>query len=149
MLHFDRLTFDQQRVMITSVKGLVKKLTVFSLAFLFIFGVCGISMAAPALSIVAPMPGCPQNSSALEKAACEYPSFLCGFSSSFDLLSRGVLVSSRTHDFSKVTHFPTKELVFIGSSDEIPLAASRLGSASASSAAQKVSIHLFNSILTI
>jgi hypothetical protein len=144
------LTFRKQRVTITtSVKRVLKTLTAFSLLLFFTFAVCGVSMAAPALSIASPMPGCSQDSSPLGKTGCEQPSFLCGFSSSFDLLSRGVLVSSRTHDFSKVTHFPTKELVFIGSSDEIPLAASRLGSASASSAAQKVSIHLFNSILTL
>jgi len=130
------------------VKRVSKTLTAFSLLFFFAFGVCGASMAAPGLSIASPMPGCSQDSSALGKA-CEHPSFLCGFGSSFHLLSGGVLASSRTHDFSKVTHFPTKELVFIGSSDEIPLAASRLGSASASSAAQKVSVHLFNSILTL
>lgn len=106
-------------------------------------------MVAPALSIASPMPGCSQNSSALGKTGCEQPSFLCGFGSSFHLLSGGVLASVRNHDFSKGAQYPILGVAPLGSSGETSLAANHVGVAFRTLPAQKVSIHLFNSVLNL
>lgn len=130
------------------VKRALKNLTVSSLIFLFASGAwCG-GMADPGLPVATAMPCCSQGSSA-EKAGCAHPSFFCAFRSVANLPSQGAFASIRTHGFSKNTHPPVIGMAPTGSSDEIGLAANGISPAALVYASKKVSIHLFNSVLTL
>ena len=149
----DRLTFREQRVIIIFVQRTFKKLTAFSLLFLFTLGVWCVSFATPGSLAMAAQrngfyPGCTQNGSALEKMDCDQPNFMCSFPApgSFSDIA---LASVRNHDFSKDAQCPIGWVVPVGSSDETSLAANNLGVAFRIHPAQKVSINLFNSVLTL
>ena len=132
------------------MKRALKKLTAFTLPFLFAFGVWCSSLANPGLSLASGMPGCSQNNSPLEKPACPYPTFSCAAGSSFSLLSQGVFASVRIHDFAKNSQSQiVGTVVPIGSSNEHSLAASRPKAALGSNTEHKVSVHLLNSVLTL
>jgi len=131
------------------VNRALKNLTVSSLIFLFASGAWCSSMADPGLPVATAMPCCSQGSSALEKAGCDHPSFFCAFRSVSNLPSQGGFASIRTHGFSKNAHPPVIGMVPTGSSDEIGLAANGIRNAALIYASKKVSIHLFNSVLTL
>ena len=144
----DRLTFREQRVIIIFVQRTFKKLTAFSLLFLFTLGVWCVSLAALDLSVASATQRCPHNSLALGKMDCDQPNFMCSFPApgSFSDIA---LASVRNHDFSKDAQCPIGWVVPVGSSDETSLAANNLGVAFRIHPAQKVSINLFNSVLTL
>lgn len=143
------LTFVGNRVSMILVKRTLKNLTVSSLIFLFAFGAwCG-SMADSGMPVGTAVPCCLQGGSLLEKAGCDHPSFFCAFRSVSNLLSQGAFASIRSHDFSKNAHPSIIGVVPTGSSDEIALAANGISTATLVRASTKVSIHLFNSVLTL
>jgi hypothetical protein len=128
------------------VKQLLKKLTGFSIVFLFVFGVLCASLAVPGLAVASAVPGCSHDTSVLEKAGCEHASFRCGFGTSGGLLYQVVPASVRTIDFPKDVPFLA---MGGGSTDEIGLSAHRVSLASPGYLAQKIPIHLFYSVLTL
>jgi len=128
------------------VKPALKKLTAVILPFVFTFAVWCSSLANPGLSLASGMPGCSPNTSLLDKPGCSYPAFSCASAASF---SHGLFASVRTHDFAKAARCVTTEAVSVASPDEISLAANGLRAVSLIYPAQKASIHLFNSVLTL
>ncbi len=141
----DRLTFGERRVTSTSVKRALKKLIVFGLVALFIYGAWCASMAGLGPSVASAAQGCPQDSSPLEKTPAAHSTYSCPFGSSFSLLPKVSFASLRIH-FFKDSGFP---VAGTGSSDVFCLSAAGAGAASSLFAAQKVSLHLFHSVLTL
>lgn len=125
-----------------------KRLTVFSLIFFFALGVWCAILAAPDLSVAWGQPSCSSNTSSLEQAECEYPSFICASGSLFSLVSNSALASIRTDGFFKDAQFTTINAAPAGSSNEVSLPGGGLRAASVFNPAPKVSVHLFNSVLT-
>lgn len=135
-----------------SVKRVLKTLTAVSLLFFFTIGVwCAILAAPGSLAMAAQrsglQPGCKARL-AFEKMECDQPNFMCSFPAPASF-SDVALASVRNHDFSKDAQCPIGWAVPVGSSGETSLAANHVGVAFRTRPAQKVSIHLFNSILTI
>lgn len=124
----------------------LRKLIAFGPVLLFAFGMWCASMAAPGLSI-ASVTGCSESGGPMEMAGCNLPAYLCGFDSSS---SPRVLSSTRYNDDSKKAH-----VLVVG---ETPIDASN-GAASLTGKESKdagpiygpykVSIRLFNSVLTL
>ncbi len=135
--------------MMNSVKRALRKSSACGVIFLFSLVVWCASLATPSLSAVLAMPGCAQNSSALGKAGCENPSFLCRFGSSFDPLFGGALISPSAPNFSKDGQPQVGWTVPIGSSYEISLAASGYRAAFPILPIQKVPIYLSHSVLIL
>jgi hypothetical protein len=117
----------------------------FSLVLLFAFAIGCASLVAPSLSLASVVPGCSRSSPAGEEMECSHPSFLCDFESSPDLISKVLPTSTRTHELSKDTLSLAAYLV-----SDIPLVAENSRRfASVGSTPQKVSVHLFHSVLTL
>ncbi len=128
-----------------SVKLVLKKSTAYSLAFIFAFAVLCSSIASPSLAFASPVQSCSQNSSLPAKTGCEPVGLLCAS----DLVYGSALASDWTYGFSKDAPLSMMEVIPIGSSGETSLIANRVSAASVYHPAQKVSIHLFNSVLTL
>ena len=143
----DRLTFDQEGARFKSMKWSSKNLVAFALALLFAVGVLCATLAAPGQS-VASATGCSQNP-ATEMTDCDHPSYLCGFDQSSHHLSQGALSSARSSDSLKSPlDMAVGEACFDSSVYTGPFARNEHTSAF-SAGPRKVSIHLYNSVLTL
>lgn len=123
------------------------KLTSFSLVFFLALEIWCVSMGFDGASLASSMPGCSHGISALEKAGCDYPAFICPLGPVFSLPSEGAFALFRGGGFCKDV---LMEGAFLGSSlDDVSLREMKLRSASVNTPARRVSIHLFNSILSL
>ena len=133
----------------------LKRLTALSLLFLFALGVACVSFSAPGYSaaLVAGSaglpPGCAENSAALEKRGCNYPTFICRTGSTLLAFSATALTSLQNRDFSKDAKFSILVVLPAISSDDKFLVGDGPMTASAIYAEGKVSLYLFNSVLTL
>jgi hypothetical protein len=126
------------------------KLASLSLVFFLALEIWCVSMGAAGASQASSVPGCSQGISALEKAGCDYPAFICPLGPVFSLPSEGAFALFRDSRFSKDVPCSIMEGAFLGSSlDDVSLREMKLRSASVNTPAQRVSIHLFNSILSL
>lgn len=130
-----------------SAKWAFKKLTVFSLIFFFAVGVWCAMLAAPGLSTAWGQSIC-SDSSSLEQAACEYTAFSCASDSLLSPGSNSALASIRTDGFSSAAQFTIIDALDARFHDECFLPGARLSAAALFNPARKVSVHLFNSVLT-
>src|SRR5215470_15890088 len=128
------------------MKRVPKNLAAFVLVLFFASGILCASMAAPRLAI-ASIVGCSEAEHGTEMAGCDHSTYLCEVASS-NFLLRGAFVAAHSADFSKgADHFSTgevpsnaaKEALIGENSDDIFLV----------HGLQKVSTHLFNSILNL
>jgi len=130
------------------MKRTAKVLITFGLMFLFASAVLCATVAAPSQSL-ASVTGCSQDKSAIEMTRCEHPSFLCDFNRSSHFLSQGVS-STRSNDSVKNTlGMAVGEVCF----DSAAYGGGPfVGNEHASCfpvGPRKVSIHLYNSVLTL
>lgn len=142
------MTFREQRVIINFVRRTFKKLTAFSLLFLFTLGVWCASLAALDLSVASATHRCPKNSLALGKMDCDQPNFMCSFGLDPRSFSSVAIISPRTHEVPKAAPFSIVGAAITGPPYEISLA---VVSAIAANLhfPEKVPIHLFNSVLNL
>ena len=131
-----------------SVKRVIKRLTVFSLLFFFTFGVWCAILGAPDLSVAWGQSGCSGNSSSLGQAECEYPGFICASGSLFSLAANSALASIRTDGFSRETYSTTISVFDTWPYSDFSSPGARLRHATLFNPAPKISLHLFNSVLT-
>ena len=143
VVRLDVLTIGERSVNMRSVRRGLRKLSTLSFIFLFTLGVWCASIAAPDLSDAASGADCSKNSLPMP---CPNPSFLCA-SGSFNFLSESAFASVRAYGFSKDTHLPVMALVV--ASHQLSFAGSRLNASRFIYPVRKVSIHLFNSVLTL
>ena len=130
------------------MKGSSKNLVAFALALLFAVGVLCASLAAPGQSL-ASVNGCSQENRAMEMSDCEHPSYLCGFDQSSHHLSQGTLSSARSSDSLKSPlDVAVGEACFNSSVYTGPFVGNEHTSAFLVGP-HKVSIHLYNSVLTL
>jgi hypothetical protein len=127
---------------------LPKSLISFAVAFLFVSAVLCATLAAPGQSFAA-INGCSQDNHAMEMAGCEHPSYLCSFNRSSHLLSEGSLTWACSNESLKnILGVAVGEPFFDYSAYGGVLAWN--GHTNAFSIrSQKVSIHLYNSVLTL
>ena len=124
-----------------------QNLLAFALALLFAVGVLCATLAAPRQSF-ASATGCSQNT-ATAMTDCDHPSYVCGFDQSSQQLSQGALTSARSSDSLKSPlDAAVGEACFDSSVYTGPFARNEHTSAF-SVGPRKVSIHLYNSVLTL
>lgn len=145
----DRLTSDQEGAKISAMKRTAKNVVAFGLVLFFALGVLCATLATPGRSL-ATVTGCSQTDLPMKMADCEHPSYLCrGFDPSSRLLSQGALSSSPSNDSLKNTlGLTVGEACFDSSAHGGPLVGHEHTSAFPTGP-RKVSIHLYNSVLTI
>ena len=119
--------------------------TAFGLALFFASGLLCSTMAASGQSFASVI-GCSQSDGAVELAGCEHPGYLCGFESTFDVVSRGAIGSTRSNNDAKNALTLTVWEISTASDGAVPLIAKECADAVS---ACKVSIRLFNSILNL
>ena len=125
-----------------------KNLVAFALVVFFAAGVLCASLAAPGRSL-ASVTGCSQTHLPMEMADCEHPSYLCGFDPSSTLLSQGAISSTPSNDSLKSTlGLTVGEACFNSSAYSGPFVGNEHTSAFPVGP-HKVSIHLYNSVLTL
>ena len=132
----------------SQMKRLPKRLILFAVAFFFVSAVLCATLAAPDESF-ASITGCSQHNHAMEMAGCEHPNYLCSFSRSSHFISERSQSWPRANDSLKNTLG-----VAVG---EAPVDYSAYGGVLACNehanalpiGPHKVSIHLYNSVLTL
>ena len=125
-----------------------KNLVAFALVVFFAAGVLCATLAAPSQSL-ASVTGCSQTDLPMKMADCKHPSYLCGFEQSSRLLSQGALSSTPSNDSLKNTLGLT---VGEGCFDSSAYGGSFAGNEHTGAfpaGPRKVSIHLYNSVLTL
>jgi hypothetical protein len=144
----DGLTFDQEGARIKSMMRSSKNLVAFGLVVFFAVGVLCATLAAPGQSL-ASVTGCSQDNRAMEMTDCDHPSYLCGFDQSSHHLSQGALSSARSSDSLKSPlGVAVGEVCFNSSAYSGPFVRNEHTSAFPAGP-HKVSIHLYNSVLTL
>ena len=130
------------------MKRLSKILSSFAVAFFFASAVLCATLAAPGQSL-ASISGCSQDNHAVEIAGCEHPRYLCSFNRSSHLLSEGSFTWVRSNDSVKnILGVAVGESSFDSSAYGGHLVWNEHTSAFPIGP-QKVSIHLYNSVLTL
>jgi hypothetical protein len=125
-----------------------KSLIVVGLVLFFASAVLCATLAAPGQSF-ASITSCSQDNHAMEIAGCEHPSYLCSFNRSSHLLSEGSFTWVRSNDSVKnILGVAVGESSFDSSAYGGHLVWNEHTSAF-SIGPQKVSIHLYNSVLTL
>jgi hypothetical protein len=126
----------------------LKNLTAFLIVLFFTAAVLCSSMAAPGEAL-ASISGCSHSGGAMEMMPCEHPSYLCGFDSMSNLVSRGAFGSARSSDsFKKLLSVAVGEASVDASSIRVPAIGSDCTNAFPTGS-PKVSIRLLNSILNV
>ena len=125
-----------------------KKLTVLSLIFFFAIGVWCAMLTAPGLSAAWGPSDCSSDSSSLEQARCDYTAFNCASDSLLSPGSNSALASIQTDGSFSDARFTTISALDTRFLNEVSLSGALLRSATVFNPARKVSVHLFNSILT-
>lgn len=130
------------------MKRAKQKLVAFGLVLVFALGVLCATLAAPSHSL-ASVSGCSQNNRAMEMTDCEHPSYLCDSDRSSYLLSQTAVSSTRSNDSLKNTlGVAVGEACFDSSAHGGPFVWNEHISAFPVGP-HKVSIHLYNSVLTL
>ena len=130
------------------MKRTAKSVVVFGLVLFFASAVLCATLAAPGQSL-ASVTACSQNNPTMVMTGCEHPSYLCDFNNSFHVLSQNALSSARLNDSLKNTLG-----VAIGKacSDSSAYSGPLIRNEHTSAfpvGPHKVSIHLYNSVLTL
>jgi hypothetical protein len=130
------------------MKRASKNLVILVLGFSFISaGLCA-TLAAPGQSL-ASVSGCSQDAIPTEMTDCEHPRYLCGFDPSSTLLSQSALSSARSNDSLKNSFgVAIGAACFDSSAYSGPFVGNEHRTAR-SVGRQKISIHLYNSVLTL
>ena len=124
------------------------KMISFAMGFFFVSAVLCATLAAPGRSF-ASISGCSQDNHAMEIAGCEHPSYLCSFNRSSHLLSAGSITWARPNDSVKnILGVAVGESFFDSSAYGGHLVWNEHTSVFPIGP-QKVSIHLYNSVLTL
>jgi hypothetical protein len=130
------------------MKRTAKNLIAFGLVLFFASAVLCATLAAPGQSL-ASVTDCSQDNTVMELTGCEHPSYLCDFNRSSPLMSQGALSSTRSNDSLKNTlGMAVGEVCF----DSTAYGGPSLGNEHTSASPvgpHKVSIHLYNSVLTL
>lgn len=130
------------------MKRSAKNLLAFALVLLFASAVLCAALAAPGHSL-ASVSGCSQDNGAMEMTDCEHPTYLCNFNRSSNLLSQGTPGSSHSNDSVKnALGAAIGESCFDVSAYDGPFVGYEHTHAFAIGP-HKVSIHLYNSVLTL
>ena len=130
------------------MKRRLTSLTFIGLVVAFAAGLLCSSMAAPSLAL-ASVTGCSQMPGRMAMAGCERPSYLCGFDSANNLLSRGAIGSSRSNDSLKDALGLALATPAIDVSSALAPPGSRGGKNISLAEPGKVSVRLFNSVLNL
>lgn len=121
-----------------------RKLTALTLVFLFIAGTQCVTMATETLSVETAVHAGSEYRSDLEEAECDYASLICLF------FSHRLLATVQFRDLPKYVQCLTISAASIGPpNDETSVAENRISAASLIFSSEKVSIHLFNSVLSL
>jgi hypothetical protein len=130
------------------MKRIAKSLVALGLMLFFASAVLCATMAAPAQSL-ASVTGCSQDNPAMEMSGCEHPSYLCGFDPSSRLISEGAFSSTRSNDsLRNPLGLAVGDVCFDSSAYGGPFVRNEHTSAFPVGP-RKVSIHLYNSVLTL
>lgn len=128
------------------MKRVSKNLIASGLMILFAVGLLCASLSAPTLSFASQMPDCSTPGSVLDQP-CQ--PLLCNLAASHYLPSQGALVSTRSDGSAKGGSFLIGDILTILSHNDILLAAKQLSTTWSDYRPEKVSIHLFNSVLIL
>ncbi len=123
-----------------------KKLLSSSLVILFALAVLCASLASPAQAFASPMSDCSQPDSASEHP-CQ--PLLCNLAAAHKLLFQDVLVPTKSDGSGKGAPFLIGNILTILSPNDILLAAKGFPTTRINYRPEKVSLHLFNSVLTL
>lgn len=130
------------------MKQTAKNLLAFALVLVFASAVLCAALAAPSHSL-ASLSGCSQDNRAMEMTDCEHPTYLCNFNRSSDLLSQGTPGSTHSNDSVKnALAAAIGESCFDISAYGGPFVGYEHTHAF-TIGPRKVSIHLYNSVLTL
>lgn len=125
----------------------VSKISIASvLVILFAVGIWCASLSAPAQALASQMPDCSTPGSVVD-LPCQ--PLLCSLAASHSLLSVGALVSARSYDSAKDGPFLLRGIPPVLSHNDSSLAANQLPTIWTGYRREKVSVHLFNSVLTL
>ncbi len=127
------------------VRRIPKNLVVSALVIFFALGVWCASLSAPAQALASQMPDCSTPGSVVDHP-CQ--PLLCNLATSHNLLSQGAIVSARSYDSAKSGPFLLGVLPVLSHNDS-SLAANQLPTIWTGYRREKVSVHLFNSVLTL
>ena len=129
------------------MKRHAKGLITFGLILFFVSAVLCATMAAPRQSF-ASVTACSQTDVPMTMADCDHPTFLCDFNRSSALFSRGALSSAHVNEWVKTTFAIAVGEACFGST---AYGGAFLGQHTSAfpTGRHKVSIHLYNSVLTI
>ena len=142
------LTSNQKGVSLEPMKRLPKSLIPFAVAFFFVSAVLCATLAAPGQSF-ASITSCSEHNQAMEMAGCEHRSYFCSFSRSSHFVSERSLSWTRSNDSVKNTLGVAVGEALLDSSGYGGGLARNEHTNALTSGPHKVSIHLYNSVLTL
>jgi hypothetical protein len=116
------------------------------LVILFALGIWCASLSAPAQALASQMSDCSTPGSVVDHP-CQ--PLLCNLAASHNLLSQGAIVSARSYDSAKSGLFLLGAILPVLSHNDTSLAANQLPMIWSGYRPEKVSVHLFNSVLTL
>jgi hypothetical protein len=125
-----------------------KSLVVVGLVLFFASAVLCATLAAPGQSF-ASITSCSQHNQAMEMAGCEHPSYFCSFSRSSHFVSERSLSWARSNDSVKNTLGVAVGEALLDSSGYGGGLARNEHTNALPSGPHKVSVHLYNSVLTL
>jgi hypothetical protein len=120
----------------------------FAVAFFFVSAVLCATLAAPGQSF-ASVSGCSQDNHAMEMAGCEHPSYLCSFSRSSHFVCERSQSWARSNDSLKNTLGAAVGEAVLDYSAYGGVLACHQHTNAPPIGPHKVSIHLYNSVLTL
>jgi hypothetical protein len=138
------LTFSESRLNIKIVRRIPNNLVASGLVIFFALGVWCASLSAPAQALASQMPDCSTPGSVGQP--CQ--PLLCNLAASHNLLSQGAL-STKSYDSARDRLFLIGNILPVLSSNDSSLAANQLPAIWTGYRPEKVSVHLFNSVLTL
>jgi hypothetical protein len=129
------------------MKRTAKSLVAFGLVLFFASAVLCAMLAGPGQSL-ASVTGCSQTDLPMKMTDCEHPSYLCDFNRSSHFLSQGVSSTPSNDSLKNTLGLTVGEACFDSSAYGGPLVGHEHTTAFPAGP-HKVSIHLYNSVLTI
>ncbi len=121
-----------------------KDLIATAVVFIFALAVWCAGLSTPAGAFASQVPDCPSSTA-------EHPCspLLCNLAASHNLLSQGAIVSTRPHDSGKDGLVLLGAVLPVSSHGEISLAVKQFPAIWTDYRSEKISVHLFNSVLTL
>jgi hypothetical protein len=135
-----------QRLKVMKVRS--GNVVAFALIVFFASAIWCATLAAPGQAL-ASISGCSQMADGMTMAGCERPSYLCGFDSANNLLSRDAIGSSRANDSLKDALGLACGAASIHFCNELAPAGARQWKNVSVAGSGQVSVRLFNSVLNL